>query len=48
MAQGKVEILGKLEDGKMLFKFHQAKEEKDSARIFTKELEPGQCWLELE
>lgn len=48
LPQGKVEILGKLEDGKMLFKFHQAKEEKDSARIFTKELEPGQCWLELE
>ena len=42
---GKIEILGAMEDGKMLFKYHQAKYEKDASRIFVKELAPDQCWL---
>ncbi len=46
LPQGKVEILGKQENGKMLFKFHQAKEEKNSGRIFSMGLQPDQCWLE--
>ena len=43
--RGKIEILGQLPDGKMLFKFNQAKDPADAARILTLELEPGQCWL---
>lgn len=44
--QGKVEILGTLQNGEMLFKFHQAKDPKDAARIFTRKLQPGQAWVE--
>ncbi len=46
LPQGKVEILGKQEDGKMLFKFHQAKNEENSGKIFALELKPDQCWLD--
>ncbi len=46
LPEGKVEILGKFE-GKMLFKFHQAKSKENVSRIFTKKLEPGQCWIYL-
>ncbi len=42
---GKIEILGKLEDGRMLFKYHQAKHPEDNSRIFTRMLTPDQCWL---
>ena len=42
---GKIEILGVGENGKMLFKYHQAKYAKDNSRIFEKELAPDQCWL---
>ena len=40
---GKIEILGIMEDGKVLFKYHQAKYEKDSSRIFLKEIAEDQC-----
>lgn len=43
--RGKIEVLGKLPDGQMLFKFNQAKDPADAARIFTMHLEPGQCWI---
>lgn len=43
---GKIEILGLLPDGEMLFKYNQAKYEADRARIFTRKLNPGQAWLE--
>lgn len=36
---GKIEILGMLNDKEMLFKYHQAKDPKNSSRIFTVELE---------
>ncbi len=42
---GKIEILGTVEERKMLFKYHQAKYAKDNSRIFVKELEENQCWL---
>ena len=42
---GKIEILGIIEDGKVLFKYHQAKYEKDSSRIFLMEIAEDQCWL---
>ena len=44
--QGKVEILGRLPDGEMVFKFHQAKDPENEARIFTRRLEPGQGWID--
>ena len=42
---GKIEILGTIEEGKMLFKYHQAKYAKDNSRIFVQELAKDQCWL---
>ncbi len=43
---GKIEILGPAENGDMLFKYHQAKYDKDSGRIFTLKLRDDQCWLD--
>jgi len=42
---GKIEILGKPHGNEMLFKYHQAKNEQDAARLFTQKLLPDQCWL---
>lgn len=42
---GKIEIVGNLGNNKMLFKYHQAKYEKDSSRIFTVDVTDDQCWL---
>ncbi len=42
---GKIEILGQMEDGRMLFRYHQAKAAEDNSRIFLKELSEDQCWL---
>ena len=42
---GKIEILGKTSDNRMLFKYHQAKYAKDAGRIFAQEPEKDQCWL---
>ena len=43
---GKIEILGEMGDGNMLFKYHQAKDEKDKGRIFSSKIGEKQCWLE--
>ncbi len=43
---GKIEILGDLGDGRMLFKYHQAKYEKDSGRLFAQQVADDQCWLD--
>ena len=43
---GKIEILGQTADGRMLFKYHQAKSQADQSRIFLKELKEEQCWLD--
>ncbi len=45
--RGKVEIVGKLPDNQMLFKYNQAKDGSDAGRIFVAEVQPDQCWLEL-
>ena len=42
---GKIEILGPMPGGDMLFKYHQAKYDRDRGRIFTEALAPGQAWL---
>ena len=43
---GKIEVLGFGEDGRMLFKYHEAKDPARCGRIFSLELAPGQCWLD--
>lgn len=42
---GKIEILGNIEEDKMLFKYHQAKYEKDQERLFTLDVSDNQCWI---
>lgn len=44
---GKIEILGKTDEDRIFFKYHQAKYEKDSGRIFTEKVAEKQCWLDL-
>ena len=43
--KGKIEILAEMPDGSVLFKFHQAKYEKDASRLFTLPLSETQAWL---
>lgn len=50
---GKIEFIGPDiyapqadEGGRMLMKYHQAKDPADAGRIFSIPLEPGQCWLD--
>ena len=40
---GKIEILGSHE-GRMLFRYHQAKRDEDQSRIFTRAIS-GECWF---
>lgn len=42
---GKIEIVGKTEDNKMVFKYHQAKYEKDRGRVFIEEVDDNQTWI---
>ena len=42
---GKIEILGELAGGRMLFKYHQAKDHRDAGRIFTAFVGEDQYWL---
>ncbi len=42
---GKIEIIGNLSDGNMLFKYHQAKKDEDLNRIFIKNIALDQCWI---
>ena len=42
---GKVEILGMIDEQRMLFKYHQAKAPSDAGRIFSREISETQCWL---
>lgn len=43
---GKIEIIGRAGEGRALFKYHQAKYDRDQARIFTAPVSPNQCWLD--
>lgn len=42
--QGKIEIVGEFE-GKILFKFHQAKNEENAGKMFVREINPKGKWL---
>ncbi len=46
--RGKIEIVGRLPDGEMIFKFHQNKLPADKAMLFTRRLSPGDTWLDGE
>lgn len=43
---GKIEILGLLPDGQLLFKYHQAKDAKNTDRIFSRHLGEEDGWLQ--
>ena len=43
--RGKIEIAGKLDDGAMIFKFHQAKHDGDAGRLFIRTLAEADAWL---
>lgn len=45
---GKIEILGRLDDGRMLFKYHQAKDPANAGRMFAKAIPEEACWLDEE
>lgn len=42
---GKIEILGVMEGGKMVFRYHQAKNPADAGRIFVRNISEKICWL---
>ncbi len=42
---GKIEIIGMIDKDRMLFKYHQAKNEKDNARIFVVNISGEKTWL---
>ncbi len=44
---GKIEIIGPDSDG-MIFKYHEAKEDKDQGRIFRLSLNSDKCWIDPE
>ena len=46
--RGKIEIIGRMPDGNMLFKFHQNKYPEDCCRIFTRPISLGDTWLDEE
>ncbi|HIU43728.1 MAG TPA: KamA family radical SAM protein [Candidatus Ventrousia excrementavium] len=43
---GKIEILGNLSGGRMLFKYHQSKYPENHGRIFAQDVAPDQLWLD--
>lgn len=43
---GKIEIIGKLNDNEVLFKYHQAKYEKDQGRLLSIKVTNDQAWLD--
>lgn len=45
---GKIEVIGMLEDNKMLFKYHEAKNQADNARIFVADVSNDKTWLSEE
>jgi lysine 2,3-aminomutase len=42
---GKIEILGSLNEGKIIFKHHQSKDPRYSGRLFELEVDENQAWL---
>lgn len=44
---GKIEVVGRIDGNKMIFKYHQAKDLKDQGKLFIKELTEDDCWLDI-
>lgn len=42
---GKIEIIGCVQDKKILFKYHQAKDRSRLSKIFVRDVSYNQCWL---
>jgi len=42
---GKIEIVGKLDETHVIFKYHQTKHKEDSGHVFVKELGATDGWL---
>lgn len=43
---GKIEILGNLENGEMMFKYHEAKDRSQLGKLFTRSIAEDQAWLD--
>lgn len=43
---GKIEIVGKTDDGQMIFKYHQAKNPDNLGKVFIREVPADICWIE--
>lgn len=43
--RGKIEIVGKFNNNKIVFKYHQAKYEEDRGRVFIEEVDEDQTWI---
>ena len=41
---GKIEVVAKVDD-KVMFKYHQAKSEKDRGRVFFRPIDENECWF---
>jgi KamA family protein len=42
---GKIEVLGNISNEAVLFKYHEAKYDKDQGRLFTLNVDDDQCWI---
>lgn len=42
---GKIEIIGESSTEQMIFQYHQAKDKKNSSRIFIQKIKSDQCWI---
>lgn len=45
---GKIEVLGELNGEQMIFKYHQAKYDRDTGRLFIQDIRTDQCWMDME
>ncbi len=43
---GKIEVIGRVGEDRMLFKYHQVKDLRDSSRMFIDTIGKDQCWID--
>ena len=43
---GKIEVIGKIDEENMVFKFHQAKDSGNLGKVFVQKIEEEQGWLD--
>ncbi len=44
--KGKIEILGPIDENRMVFKYHQSKYPENRGKILIQEIAPGQAWID--